>query len=336
MAAFKKYSLNPETLIYEVEKVSKKLRYGRFLSVVLSMVLMMTFYLWLFTNVLGVELPMTTLLKRENAEWVARLELLNRELDRYDAALEGLQLRDDQIYRNIFGLDTIPLSIRNSGFGGVNRYEELNEIDDRSLLKRTTVRLDYLTKKSFIQSQSFDDIEGYARTAGDRVSCIPAIIPINPDPKTFRRSSSFGYRRDPFTSARKMHTGFDFSCPQGNPVYTTGDGVVEEVKFEMRGYGNSVLINHGFGYKTRYAHLRNIFVVEGMKLKRGECIGETGNTGRSSGPHLHYEVMYRGNYVNPVNYLDFDMPKEEFMTMVTNAERQSDNIILRPNQRVRR
>lgn len=336
MANFKKYRLNPETLLYEIEKVSRKSRYGKIVFTILSLLLMMVFYLWLFTNVLGIELPMTTLLKRKNAEWIAKLEILNRELDRYDATLEGLQLRDDQIYRNIFGLDTIPLSVRNSGFGGENRYVELEGIDDRSILKVTAMRLDYLTKKTYIQSKSFDDISNYAKRAGDRVSCIPAVIPINPDPTTFRRSSSFGYRTDPFTKARKRHTGYDFSCPQGNPVYTTGDGVVEEVKFELYGYGNSVLIDHGFGYKTRYAHLRNIYVAEGMKLKRGECIGETGNTGRSSGPHLHYEVIYRGSYVNPVNYMDFDMPKEEFMVMVKNAEEQSQNVIIRPNQRVRR
>ena len=133
-----------------------------------------------------------------------------------------------------------------------------------------------------------------------------------------------------------MHTGYDFSCPQGNPVYVTGDGVVEEVRFELRGYGNSVLVNHGFGYKTRYAHLRNVYVAEGMTLKRGECIGETGNTGRSSGPHLHYEVIFRNSYVNPVNFMDFDMPEPEYRQMVEQAQAQSQNVILRTGQRIRR
>lgn len=336
MASFKKYRLNPETLLYEIEKVSARSRLNRALTIALSSLLMMAIYIWILTSVLGLELPKTLLLKRKNAEWVAKMELVNRELDRYDAALEGLQMRDDEIYRNIFGLDRIAPEVRNSGFGGVNRYEALADLDDGSLLKQTAMRLDEMMKKTYVQSKSFDDIAAYARRADDMVSCVPAVMPVNPDPTSYRKSSAFGYRTDPFTNASKMHTGYDFACSPGNPVYTTGDGVVKEVKFELFGYGNSILIDHGFGYQTRYAHLKNVFVAEGMKLKRGECIGESGNTGRSSGPHLHYEVIYRGNYVNPVNYFDFDMPKEEFMTMVRKAEEESTNMIVRPNQRVKR
>lgn len=335
MATFKKYRLNPETLLYEIERASMRSRFSKIIAVVLSSVLMMAFYLWLFTKVLGIELPKTSLLKRKNAEWVAKMELINHELDRDDAILEGLHLRDEEIYRNLFGLDSIPANLRNSGFGGVNRYESLDAIDEKSILKKTVVRLDYLTKKAYVQSRSFDDVATYAKRAGDMVSCIPAVMPINPNPKTFRKSSSFGYRSDPFTSVSKMHSGFDFSCPQGNPVYVTGDGTVTEVNFELFGYGNSVVVDHGFGYKTRYAHLRNVFVAEGMKLKRGECLGETGNSGRSTGPHLHYEVMYRGNYVNPVNFFDFDMPEKEYMDMVSKAEEESTNMIIRPNKRAR-
>lgn len=335
MAGTKKYRLDPETLLYEIEKVSYRSRFNRFAVLAVSTAVMTLFYLWLFTSVLGIELPKTTYLKRKNAEWVEKMREVNRQLDHYDAALEGLGMRDEDIYRNIFGLDAISPAVRNSGFGGVNRYDALADLSDASLLKRTAVRLDNMTKKTYIQSKSFEEISAVARRADDMVSCIPAVMPVNPDPNTYRKSSPFGYRTDPFTGSAKMHTGYDFSCPPGNPVYTTGDGVVKEVKFELFGYGNSIVIDHGFGYTTRYAHLRTIYVAEGMKLKRGECIGESGNTGRSSGPHLHYEVMLRGNYVNPTNYFDFDMPKEEYMSMVKKAEAESTNMIVRPNQRVR-
>ncbi len=335
MAGSKKYRLNPETLLYEIEMVSARSRFNRIAVLVTSSLAMTFFYLWLFTSVLGVELPKTTILKRQNDEWVAKMAYVNRELDRCEAALEGLEMRDEEIYRNIFGLDAISPAVRNSGYGGVNRYEALQDLPDYSLLKRTAMRLDNLSKKAYIQSRSFDEVAAVARRADDMVSCIPAVMPVTPDPNTYRKSSPFGYRTDPFTGASKMHTGYDFSCPPGNPVYATGDGVVKEVKFELFGYGNSIVIDHGFGYHTRYAHLRNVFVAEGMKLKRGECIGESGNTGRSSGPHLHYEVMLRDNYVNPVNYFDFDMPKDEYMTMVKKAEEESTNVIVRPNQRVR-
>ncbi len=335
MADFKKYRLNPDTLLYEIEKVSAKSRFNKFAITASGLILMTVFYLWLFTNVLGIELPKTTILKKKNAEWVAKVQKLNRELDRYEVTLEGLQARDEEVYRNIFGLDEISPAVRNSGFGGVNRYEALADISDASLLKRTAVRLDNLTKKTYIQSKSFDEVAVVAQRADDRVSCIPAVMPLNPDPTTYRKSSPFGYRTDPFTGASKMHSGYDFACPQGNPVYVTGDGVVKEVRFELFGYGNSVLVDHGFGYMTRYAHLRSIYVAEGMKLRRGECIAESGNTGRSSGPHLHYEVIYRGNHVNPINFFDFDMPEDEDMTMVEKAESESSNMIVRPHQRVK-
>lgn len=152
-------------------------------------------------------------------------------------------------------------------------------------------------------------------------------MPILPDRSKYRLSSSFGYRSDPISGKTRMHTGFDFACKPGNPVYATGDGTVMTVSFDLFNYGNSVVIDHGFGYKTRYAHLKTVFVTEGMKLKRGECLGESGNTGKSTGPHLHYEVMYKGNYVNPVNYFDLDMPVNEYADMVHKVSEESDNIM---------
>lgn len=335
MAASKKYRLNTETLLYEIEKVSMRSRFGKALLTLAVWTILMLFYLWLFTQVLGIELPKTTVLKRKNAEWVTKMDLLNRQLDSYDAALEGFWMRDDEIYRNIFGLDELPASLRNSGFGGVNRYAELEGIDEGSILRRTAVRIDDMMKKTYVQTTSFDEVSSEAKKAGDMISSIPAIMPINPNPTTFRRSSGFGYRSDPFTGVSKMHTGYDFSCPQGNKVYATGGGVVKEVNFNLFGYGNSILIDHGFGYQTRYAHLRAIYVSEGMKVLRGEQIGETGNTGRSTGSHLHYEVIYRGNYVNPQNYFDFDMPLDEYEAIVASAAEESDNVLVGPNMRAK-
>ena len=164
-------------------------------------------------------------------------------------------------------------------------------------------------------------------------SCIPAIPPVVPDKKIYRLSSTFGYRSDPFTGRSKRHTGVDFALKPGNPIYATGDGVVESVKFEFFGYGNSVLIDHGFGYKTRYAHLKSITVVEGMKFKRGECVGVSGNSGRSSGPHLHYEVLYKDRHVNPANYYDLTITPEEYSTMVQNTADLSDKITIHPSHK---
>ena len=329
MAKKKRYIFNPRTLIYEVERRSRRSQVLKSLAFFISSLGMAVLYFWLYTSVLGLELPKTLLLKKSNAELISRAEVLNRQLDRYEEALSTLQMRDDGIYRSIFGMNEIPADVRNAGFGGINRYSHYSS----GLLKNTAIRLDVLTKKTYIQSKSFDEIAHLSKRAGDMASCIPAIPPVTTDKRIYRLSSSFGYRTDPFTGRTKHHTGVDFALKPGNPVYATGDGVVSNIKFELFGYGNQVVIDHGFGYKTRYAHLKAIGVVEGMKVKRGECIGTSGNSGRSSGPHLHYEVLYKDRYVNPANYYDLTITPEEYSTMVQNTADASQKITLHPSHR---
>ena len=332
----KRYTFNPKTLSYEIAKRSRRSRVLRSLGLFAGSLLLSVLYLWIYVSVLGLELPKTVILKKKNAELCSRAEVLDRQLDRYDEALTALQMRDDDIYRSIFGMHEIPSEVRNAGFGGVNRYEHLEVADQHGLLKHTTMRLDVLTKKTYVQSKSFDEIALLSKRAGDMASCIPAIPPVVPDRSIYRLSSSFGFRKDPFTGRSKKHSGVDFALKPGNPIYATGDGVVVSVKFEFFGYGNSVVIDHGFGYKTRYAHLKSIGVSEGMKVKRGECIGTSGNSGRSSGPHLHYEVLYKGSHVNPANYYDLTITPEEYATMVQNIADASEKITLHPSHRKRK
>ena len=331
MAKSNRYVFNEETLSYEVKKRSGFLKLGRLLLFSGGSVALAVFYMWMYTSVLGYELPKTMLLKKENAQWRSKVEVMNTKLDEYDRALVTLQHRDNDIYRSIFGMNEIPLEVRNAGFGGVNRYAHYDDIDPNGLLKSTAVRLDMLTKKAYVQSKSFDEVAALSRRAGEMASCIPAIPPMNPDPKIYRYTSAFGYRSDPFTGRSKRHTGVDFAMKPGNPIYATGDGVVESVKFELFGYGNQIVIDHGFGYKTRYAHMKTVGVSEGMKVKRGECIGLSGNSGRSSGPHLHYEVIYKGNYVNPYNYFDLTITPEEYATMVQDIADASERVTLHPS-----
>lgn len=336
MAKTRKYIFNPRTLSYEVAKRSRKARILRSIAFFTGSILMAALYFWLYVSVFDMELPKTVILKKKNAEWVSKVEVMNRQLDKYEDALTSLQMRDDDIYRSIFGMHEIPEEVRNAGFGGVNRYEYLDGVDQHGMLKSTVMRLDILTKKSYVQSKSFDEVAQLSKRAGDMASCVPAISPVVPDTRIYRLSSSFGFRKDPFSGRSKRHTGVDFALKPGNPIYATGDGVVESVKFEFFGYGNQVVINHGFGYKTRYAHLKSIGVTEGMKVKRGECIGESGNSGRSSGPHLHYEVLYKDNYVNPANYYDLTITPEEYSTMVQNTADASEKITLHPSHKKRR
>ena len=335
MSIDKKYTFNPRTLMYEVKKRSRMSRvFGPLLLLSVSLV-MSVVYFWIYTSVLGLELPKTALLKKKNAEWCSKVEVLNRQLDSYEEDLSSLQMRDDGIYRSIFGMNEIPSEVRNAGFGGVNRYAHYDDIDPDGLLKSTAIKLDVLTKKTYVQSRSFDEVAMLSKRAGDLAKCIPAIPPVNPDPAKYRLSSGFGYRKDPINGRTARHTGVDFAMKPGNPVYSTGDGVVESVKFEFFGYGNQVVIDHGFGYKTRYAHLKAVGVVEGMKIKRGECIGQSGNSGKSSGPHLHYEVIYKGNHMNPANYYDLSITPEEYSVMVQNTADASKNITLHQSHRRR-
>ena len=333
MSKNKHYIFNDRTLMYEIRKRSKASQVFKSASIFALSLGMAVFYFWFYTSVLGLELPKTVLLKKQNAEWCSKMEVMNRQLDSYEDALAALQMRDDDIYRSIFGMHEIPAEVRNAGFGGVNRYAYLDGMDQGGLLKSTTVRMDVLTKMSYVQSKSFDEVAQLSKRAGDMASCIPAIPPVNPDPSRYRLSSGFGYRVDPVYGRSARHTGVDFAMNPGNPIYSTGDGVVESVKFEFFGYGNQVVIDHGFGYKTRYAHLRNIGVVEGMKVKRGECIGESGNSGKSTGPHLHYEVIYKGSPVNPSNYYDLSITPEEYATMVQNTADMSEKMTLHPSHR---
>ena len=333
MSGNKRYILNPRTLMYEVKKRSRMSRFAGTAAMLVVSLGMAALYFWLYSSVLGLESPKTLLLKKQNAEWCSRMEVMNRQLDEYDDALQSLQMRDDDIYRSIFGMNEIPSEIRNAGFGGVNRYSHYDDIGHNGLLKNTAVRLDVLTKKTYVQSRSFDEVALLSKRAGDMAVCIPAIPPVNPDPSKYRLSSSFGYRSDPFSGRSTRHTGVDFAMKPGNPIYATGDGVIESVKFEFFGYGNQVVIDHGFGYKTRYAHLKSVGVVEGMKVKRGECIGQSGNSGRSSGPHLHYEVLYKGNFVNPANYYDLSITPEEYAEMVQNTADASEKITMHPSHR---
>lgn len=333
MATAKKYVFNPRTLSYEVKRRSRRSRALRTMAMFALSLCMAVLYFWLYTAVLGLELPKTTLLKKTNAQWRSKVEVLNRQLDEHDAALVSLQMRDDDIYRAVFGMHEIPQEVRNAGFGGVNRYAHYDVMDKSAPLRKTAIRLDVLTKKTYVQSRSFDEVAQLSKRAGDMASCIPAIPPVVPDPRTYRLSSSFGFRTDPFTGRTKRHSGVDFALKPGSPIYATGDGVVEKVKFEFFGYGNQIVIDHGFGYKTRYAHLKSVNVVEGMKVKRGERIGDSGNSGRSSGPHLHYEVIYKDKHINPANYYDLTITPEEYSTMVQNTADASDKITVHPSHR---
>lgn len=298
-------------------QTEKKRILNRFGSVQLLMSLLIgmalfLLYMWLWVSVFGIDLPKTAVLKRQNAIWNTRVDQMSQQLDRYDELLSLMAMRDNRIYRSVYGLDEIPEAVRSSGLGGENRYTAL----EGTALVDIVRRLDVLEKRAYVQSKSFDDVAVVQQTAGDMASHIPAIPPMNTDPSTYRLSSPFGYRSDPLLGYTKRHTGMDFACPPGNPIYATGDGVVILAKYDRSGYGRHVEVDHGFGYVTRYAHMSRMDVEVGQVVRRGDCLGLSGRSGRITGPHLHYEVIYRKNYVNPYWYMDLTIPSKDYLEMV--------------------
>lgn len=309
----KKYSFNRRTLSYELEKVSPTGHLGKALAVVALSFAILFSYMWA-TSALHKDLPKTFLLRMANVRWQSRIEVMARKMDAASASLDGIARRDDEIYRSIFGLSEITPAARNAGISGARRYEELDEKNPS--LAAAARRLDLLLKKAVVQSRSFDESEALARRAGEIAVSIPAICPLSTEPGTFRFSSPFGMRNDPVYKGREAHAGIDLASYKGNPIYATGDGVVESAEYN-KGYGNSVIVDHGFGYKTRYAHMNAIAVRAGQKVSRGTHLGYVGTTGKSTGNHLHYEVIFRGRAVNPEGFMDMEMPYEDWRNIVT-------------------
>lgn len=253
-------------------------------------------------------------LRQENSKLLAQYNVLSRRLDDAMQVLQDIQQRDDNLYRVILQADPISPAIRQAGYGGTNRYEELMDLANSKLVVNTTQKLDVLSKQLYIQSKSFDDVVAMCKNHDEMIKCVPAIQPISN--KDLRQTASgYGLRIDPIYGTTKFHSGMDFSAHLGTDVYATGNGMVIKVGWET-GYGNTIIIDHGFGYRTWYAHLQDFKTKVGKKVVRGEVIGTVGNTGKSTGPHLHYEVHVKGQVVNPINYYYMDLNAEDYDKMI--------------------
>ena len=253
-------------------------------------------------------------LRIENARLLAQYNVLSHRLDEALGVMQDIQQRDDNLYRVVLQADPVSDAIRKAGYGGTNRYEQLMDMANAELVMNTTQKMDMLNRQLYIQSKSFDEVVDLCKGHDEMLKCIPAIMPVsNKDLK--KTASGYGTRIDPIYNTPKFHAGMDFSANIGTPVYATGDGKVIKAGWET-GYGNLIQVDHGFGYVTWYAHLSKYKVRPGQKVVRGEVIGEVGNTGKSTGPHLHYEVHVQGKVQNPVNYYFMDLSAEDYDKMV--------------------
>ena len=307
--AKKKYIFNPQTLEYEEYKVSGKKKFWNFTLYLLSTGAMGFLILLLVQNFFGS--PKERMQSREIEYLKLQYQIMNDKIDELDILLSEMQDRDDNIYRIIFEAEPIPSSVRKAGYGGSNRYVALDGYVNSDMVVNTAQRIDILTSQLYVQSKSFDDIYEMAKNKSEMLSCIPAIMPVK-NVDIYRISSHYGQRTDPFYKVTKFHNGIDFSGPEGIGIYASGDGTVVKVERNKSGYGNNIVIDHGYGYKTRYAHLKEIKVKKGSKVKRGQEIGTMGNTGKSTAPHLHYEVLKNDKAVNPINFFFNDITPEEY------------------------
>ena len=317
-----KYRYNTSSLRYEkIEETwfSVFLRIFGFLcaAVVFSVIIVAIAFKYL-------DSPKEKQLKRQLAQTELKFEQLNTKLGFYEEVLAGLQTRDEDIYRTVFEAEPIPSSIREAGFGGGNRFKHLENYSNGELLVETSQRIEKIGKQLYIQSKSYDDIVQMIQDKEDMLASIPAIQPVaNKNLK--RMASGYGYRIHPIYKTRKMHWGCDFSAPQGTDIYATGKGKVIEVTQAKRGYGNHIVIDHGYSYQTLYAHLKDIKVRKGQWVNRGDIIATVGNTGTSTAPHLHYEVKKNGKKINPINFFYNDLSPEEYEEIINISDRHNQS-----------
>lgn len=319
-----KYYYDSENLAYRRINNRKRWKFGMVALFLLSAALfgLLSFILLLNTSFL--ETPKDKFLTRELDVLKIQYSILNKKMDQVDDVIGSIEERDNNLYRIYFNTSPIPEEQRKAGFGGVNRYKELAGFDNSELVINTTKRVDVLSKRLVIQSKSLDEIFKLAKEKSKLLAAIPAIQPVRNE-NLRRMASGFGYRSDPFTKIRKFHEGMDFSAKTGTPIFATGDGVISRADNSASGFGNHIVIRHGFGYETLYGHLSKYKARVGQRVNRGDIIGYVGSTGRSEAPHLHYEVHKNGEVVNPLNFYYGNISAAEYVAIskIANQENQS-------------
>ena len=318
-----RYRFNSKSLTYEKVKTSFKVGFLYVLSYLVTGIVFAT-----ITIILSRQFLPSPSEKKQNRELeVLKLqyELLDTKMNLAEKVLYDLEDRDDNIYRAIFESEPLPKTIRYGGSGGSDKYSVFDVFDNADLLKSSTEKLDKITKQIYIQSKSFDEVVKLAKNKEKLLASIPAIMPINHKDLFHTISSNFGWRTHPIYKTQQFHPGMDFAYPQGTPIYASGDGLIETADDMAQGYGNHVVINHGFGYQTLYGHMRKIAVHANQKVNRGQLIGYVGSTGLSTGPHLHYEVIKNGEKVNPINYYYNDLSPQEYQLLIDGSKKSTQS-----------
>ncbi len=313
-----RYYFDNETLSYKRITLSRRQKVLKKLPFIGITLLLSVIFTLLYPMIY--ESPTEKQLKRELNEMKFQYSQINKKFDQAEAVLKDIEQRDDNIYRAIFSAEPVPAEIRKAGFGGGDRYKDLKGYEYSDIVIETAKRIDRISKKLVVQSKSYDEVIKMAKNKEEMLASIPAIQPISNKDLT-RFASGWGWRIHPIYKIRKFHYGVDFTAPKGTPIYATGNGTIKLTKRSRIGYGNEIIIDHGFGYQTLYGHMTRFNVKKGDKVKRGDIIGFVGNTGTSTAPHVHYEVHKNGKKVNPKDYFFRDLSPVEYNKMVELSSR---------------
>ncbi len=309
-----KYRFNPETISYEKIMYPFRKKLISLLSYFFSILIFSGVFLHILDS--RIDSPRARKLISQKQEIEIKLHLMENEVTRIDEIISEIQYNDDHIYRTYFEVAPIPASLRDAGFGGTTGLDIFQDSRFYYQLTRINHELDKISKKLVVQSKSFDEVLEMASTKEKRLAARPAIQPVSIKELT-HFGSSFGVRMHPILKVRKMHEGIDLTAPRGTNIFATADGVVLQAEKTNSGYGNKIIIDHGFGYRTLYGHCYKMFVTAGQTVKRGDVIGTVGSTGLSVSPHLHYEVHVNGRPVNPIYYYANNLSAEEYDYMIS-------------------
>ncbi|MGH2665659.1 M23 family metallopeptidase [Flavobacterium sp.] len=320
-----KYYYDTENLAYHKikPKKAKSLGYAALFLVASALFGFLCFVVLLNTPYF--ETPKDKAQTREIANLKLNYKILDKKMDELDAVLANVEDRDNNIYRVYFNNAPISQMPKKKGIITKERFEELLSSNNEQLVSNTTERVDMISKRLAVQSKSLDEILKLSKAKEKFLGSIPAIQPVKNE-QLRRMASGYGYRSDPFTKARKMHKGMDFTAPTGTPVFATGDGVIERADNTASGFGNHIVIRHGYGYETLYAHLSRYNKRVGQRVNRGDIIGFVGSTGRSEAPHCHYEVHKNGNAINPINFYYGNISAVEYTAIAKLASQENQSL----------
>lgn len=309
-----KYLLDAENLVFQRDNLSVKLKILDYLKfLIIGLIVATAVWLLFYTGTLNS--PKVQILKIKSEKLIDNINAINDKFDAVSMFLSRMQRRDDNFYRVVSEIDPLSKTQRIGGFGGSDKYKDLHGFSNSDLLIASAQKSDMLISQLKIQSESYDTVIYFAKNKRDSLLAYPGIQPISPA-DYYRISDKFGYRIHPITKKRQKHMGVDFAASIGTPIHAVGNGKVISIKKSNTGYGKRVIISHGYGFKTLYAHMSKIDVKVGDVVTRGQKIGNVGNTGSSTGPHLHYEVIYKNVHKDPELFFLKDLTDAEYKNMV--------------------